>query len=60
MGDQRRVLAALTKETGPDERHMTIDIGLVYKDGARLLVLGQGINPSAPNTVDWTVCGYGT
>ena len=30
MGDQRRVLVALTRKTGPDESHMTIDFALVY------------------------------
>ena len=59
MGDKRRVLVALTRKTGTDESHMTIDFGLVYKDGARLWALGRGINSRAHNTVDWTVCGHG-
>ena len=48
--------AALTKKP-VHESQLTVDFGLVYKDGARLLVLGQGINSRAHNTVDWMVCG---
>ena len=51
MGDKRRVLVARTRKTGTDESHRTIDFGLAYKDGARLLILGQGINSRARNTV---------
>jgi len=36
MGEKRRVLVALTRKTGTNESHMTIDFGMVYKDGARL------------------------
>ena len=50
-------LVALMRKTGTDESHMEIDFGLVYKDDARLLAVGQGINSRAPNTVDWMVFG---